>query len=62
MYTSASGMSACLTCPAGFYCLPVTIANATLNSQSCPAGYYCPAGEWGDRFGLFSGKTSLNAC
>ena len=44
-YASAQGMSACETCPAGKYCLPVVPANASLNAQDCPAGYFCPEGK-----------------
>ena len=44
-YTSTSGQASCDVCPEGFYCLPVTPSNASLNAQSCPAGYYCPQGK-----------------
>ena len=43
-YASTQGLSACETCPAGKYCLPVIPANVTLNAQDCIAGNYCPEG------------------
>ena len=38
-YTMAQNASACLPCPAGFYC-----AQNSLAPSVCPAGYYCPQG------------------
>ena len=53
-YANETGASECLICPAGFYCLPVQPANASLNAQPCPAGYYCPEGNSGDSFNSFA--------
>ena len=39
-YTNATGASACLQCPARFYC----DGSSPTNPQPCPAGNYCPEG------------------
>ena len=43
-YTNTTGSSECSLCEDGFYCLPVSIENATDNHLLCPPGYYCPEG------------------
>ena len=40
-YADVEGLSACLTCPPGYFCLNET-SNFLVNS--CPKGHYCPAG------------------
>ena len=42
--TQSPGQSTCQTCPAGYFCLPVMSANASLNLQPCPRGFFCPNG------------------
>ncbi|XP_064629316.1 zonadhesin-like [Lineus longissimus] len=48
MFTNETGASDCETCPAGYYCLPVVLQNASRNALPCPRGYYCPPGTGRD--------------
>lgn len=43
-YTNTTGMSVCVDCPPGYYCLPenVTAVNPVPGYHDCPMGYYCP--------------------
>ena len=63
-YTAIVGASMCMTCSAGFYCLPVTSENHTLNHLLCPPGHYCPAGtglNWRPcPAGTYSNETGLS--
>ncbi|KAH3841624.1 hypothetical protein DPMN_115097 [Dreissena polymorpha] len=45
-YSESEGKSACITCPASFYCTQNTTSYAL---YPCPAGYYCPVGTTHDR-------------
>lgn len=45
-YQANVGQATCDVCPAGQYCDPYELFNATgiIDPVSCPAGSYCPAG------------------
>ena len=64
-FTNTSGRAACDTCPAGFYCLPVAVFNASSAYLPCPAGYFCPPGTGRDwqpcPAGSYSNNTRLSS-
>ena len=58
--------SACITCPAGFYC----VNDKSQDPEPCPPGYYCPngtgfdwrpcpKGSYGDKAGLANETSAL---
>ncbi|XP_062603182.1 uncharacterized protein LOC134264959 [Saccostrea cucullata] len=45
-FTNLTQQDTCLTCPAGFYCVPeeVIAGNSSSGYSLCSKGFYCPAG------------------
>ena len=62
-YSNTSGLSACLSCPEGYYCLE---GSSTYANTPCTTGYYCPEGtEFSTQFpcqpGTYNNESGLKA-